>query len=118
MDNNLGNKDIMAANIKRYLSNRGLTMRDLSAAIDVPYTTVCAWCKAETYPRIDKIQRMADYFCIEKADLVEPQSLRQTAQYYYNLIQRNEKVDELLDIVDGMDKDDIEFLIETARRIR
>ncbi len=118
MDNSLGNKEIMAVNIRRYLEINGITMHDLSIQIDVPYTTVCAWCKAETYPRIDKIQRMADYFNIEKADLVEPQAIRQVAQYYYRIIRRNPKAGELLEVLDGLDPDDIEFLIDSARRLR
>lgn len=70
----LGNKAIMAENIKRYLSIKSMTMKDLSYAIDVPYTTVCAWCKAETYPRIDKIEKMANLFGITKSELVEEYS--------------------------------------------
>ena len=69
--NALGNKEIMAANIMRYLSLRGMTKKDLSREIGEPYTTVCAWCKAETYPRIDKIEKMATLFGINKCDLVE-----------------------------------------------
>jgi len=67
----LGNKAVMAENIKRFLDKRGMTMKALSHAIDVPYTTVCAWCKGVYYPRIDKIEKMANLFGISKADLVE-----------------------------------------------
>lgn len=67
----LGNKEIMAFNIKRLLEKHSMTMKDLSTELNIPYTTVCAWCKAETYPRIDKIEMMANFFGINKADLVE-----------------------------------------------
>ena len=67
----LGNKKIMAENISRYLARRGMNMKDLSRALDVPYTTVCSWCNAESYPRIDKIEKMANLFGINKSDLVE-----------------------------------------------
>ena len=61
----------MAENIKRYLERKSMSMKDLSAAIDVPYTTVRSWCEAENYPRIDKIEKMANLFGVSKADLVE-----------------------------------------------
>ena len=67
----LGNKAVMAENIKRYLSIKGMTAKALSRAIDVPYTTVCGWVNGNFYPRIDKIEKMANLFGISKADLVE-----------------------------------------------
>ena len=42
----IGNKKVMAANIKRYMSEKGITAKDLSKALDVPYTTVLSWIKA------------------------------------------------------------------------
>lgn len=71
MKNNLGNKETMAVNIRRYLKLKGKTMRQLSEAIEVPYNTVNDWCNATAYPRIDKIERMANFFGCSKADLVE-----------------------------------------------
>ena len=67
----LGNKAIIAENIKRQLHRRGMTAKDLSRQLDVPYTTVCAWVNGVYYPRIDKIEMMANLFGINKADLVE-----------------------------------------------
>lgn len=47
MKNNLGNKETMAKNIRRYLDKRGKSMRDLSEAIGVPYNTVNDWCNMQ-----------------------------------------------------------------------
>lgn len=73
MQNNLGNKTTMAHNIQRYMSINGMERKDLAECIGVPYTTVCDWINAKTYPRIDKIEKMAQVFGISKADLVEEQ---------------------------------------------
>lgn len=67
----LGNKTVMAANIKRYMKEKGVNAKELSRALEVPYTTVLSWLKAEYYPRIDKIERMSEYFGILKSDLIE-----------------------------------------------
>lgn len=67
----LGNKKIMAKNIAYYLKLHGKTRMDLSNDLHIPYTTVTDWLKAKTYPRIDRIELMANYFGIEKSDLVE-----------------------------------------------
>lgn len=74
MNNNLGNKETMAKNIKKYLHQLDKTPTDLSNAIGIPITTISNWLHANTYPRIDKIELMADYFHCTKADLVEEES--------------------------------------------
>lgn len=68
---NLGNKEIMAQNILFYMARDKKTRADMCAALDVPYTTFTDWVKGNAYPRIDKIEAMANYFGIAKADLVE-----------------------------------------------
>ena len=47
--------------------NRSDVCRDL----DIPYSTFTDWCNANIYPRIDKIEMLANYFDIKKSDLVE-----------------------------------------------
>lgn len=68
---NLGNKEIMAANIKYYLYINGLSQSDLCRTLGIKINTFSDWVNAKTYPRIDKIELMANYFGIEKSDLVE-----------------------------------------------
>ena len=67
----LGNKPVMAANIKHYMKEKDINAKELSKAIAVPYTTVLSWLKAEYYPRIDKIEKMSEYFGCLKSDLIE-----------------------------------------------
>ena len=43
-------------------------------ALGVKYTTFTDWVNANSYPRIDKIEMMANFFGIEKSDLVEDRS--------------------------------------------
>ena len=44
---------------------------ELSKICEVPYSTVSSWLQSDRYPRIDKIQQLADYFSIDKSDLIE-----------------------------------------------
>lgn len=67
----LGNKKIMGGNIQAYMDKHGLSRKDFAKAIKEPYSSVTDWINGKSYPRIDKIQKMADFFGIEKADLVE-----------------------------------------------
>ena len=71
---NLGNKEIMAKNIRHYMEKYNKTRQDMCDALGVKYTTFTDWVKGNSYPRIDKIELMANYFGISKADLVEDRS--------------------------------------------
>lgn len=72
----LENKQVMAKNIRFYMEKNGLNATDLALELDFKYSTVLDWLKANTYPRIDKIEMMANYFKIEKSDLVEDKSTK------------------------------------------
>ena len=82
MSNNLGNKEIMARNIRFYMDKYQKSRNDMCEALGVKYTTFTDWVKGNSYPRIDKIELMANYFGITKADLVEEHS---TVTNLYNL---------------------------------
>lgn len=71
MANNLGNKKTMAENIKYYMDKNNKTRKDMCEALGISYMTFSDWVNAKTYPIIDKIEMMADYFGIKKKDLVE-----------------------------------------------
>lgn len=71
MENSLGNKEVMARNIRHYMELNNVTRIELCSALGVKYTTFSDWINARTYPRIDKIELMARYFGITKADLFE-----------------------------------------------
>lgn len=72
--NNLGNKQIMAKNIRRYMEQNRVTQTDVCNTLGIPMPTLSDWINAKTYPRIDKIEMLANYFGITKADLVEEEA--------------------------------------------
>ena len=67
----LGNKEIFARNLRHYLTVNGKTQREVSRAIGVTTGNFSDWLSCRSYPRMDKIQAVADYFGIRKSDLVE-----------------------------------------------
>lgn len=77
----LGNKKVMGLNIQRHLDEIGISRRDFAKAIGVPYSSLTDWINGRTYPRIDKIEKMAQYFGVQKSDLVESQTDSNTVYY-------------------------------------
>lgn len=67
----LGNREVMAANIKYFMTLHGKTRKQMCEDLGFAYSTFSDWVNGKKYPRIDKIEMMANYFNISKADLVE-----------------------------------------------
>lgn len=68
---NLGNKEVMAKNLKYFMEKSGKTQKELCEIVGVSTSTFNDWVKAKKYPRIDKIELLASYFKILKSDLIE-----------------------------------------------
>ena len=45
--------------------------KEVAEAVKISTSTFCDWTKGRAYPRMDKVQALADYFGIQKSDLVE-----------------------------------------------
>lgn len=67
----LGNKEIFSKNLKYYMTINNKTRNDICRDLDFKYTTFTDWYNGNIYPRIDKIEMLANYFRIEKSDLIE-----------------------------------------------
>ena len=65
------NKEIFANNLSFYMEKKGVDRNTLCADLNLKYTTVRDWLKGITYPRIGKIELLANYFNINKSDLIE-----------------------------------------------
>ena len=119
----LGNKRIMGENIQRYMDRDGLDRRTFAKAIGVPYSSLTDWINGKSYPRIDKIETMANYFGIAKADLVEEH--HDEGQDYYldpesreaaEFLHRNPEYKVLFDATRKVKPEDIDFVREMIDR--
>lgn len=68
---NLGNKEIFAKNLAYYVKRSGKDQRVIAEDIGVAPSTFNEWIKGKKYPRIDKIEILANYFGILKSSLIE-----------------------------------------------
>ena len=68
---NIGNKEVFARNLSYYLRLCGRDQKEVAEAVGVAPSTFNEWVKGKKYPRIDKIELLANYFGILKSDLIE-----------------------------------------------
>ena len=122
----LGNKEIMAKNIRYHLDKSGKTRTEICNDLGISYSTFSDWINGNTYPRIDKIEIMANYFGIEKADLVEDGTKKQEQNYYLNdetrkiaqEIYDNKDLRILFDASRKAAPEDLKFIVEMAKRFK
>ena len=107
------NKRIMANNIKRYMEKKGVTNQQLCDALDFKYTTFMDWIKGVTYPRIGKVEAMANYFGCEKSDLIEEKE--KSTEQDDGL--SKEKL-ELIESIKKLPEDKIQLLLQVAKSIK
>jgi len=64
-------KEVFAKNLRYYMERAGITQKELAEIAGVSAPTMNEYLSAKKYPRIDKIERMANHFHILKSDLIE-----------------------------------------------
>lgn len=108
----IGNKQIFAKNLVYYIERSGRSQKEIAEVVGVAASTFNDWCKAKKYPRIDKIEILANFFGIQKSDLIEEKMTDEKEkdnETIVDLIVRMRTDDSFLSLVDALAKDK-EFL--------
>ena len=64
-------KIIFSKNLNRLMNENSKTQSDIINDLGIKQTTLSDWINAKKYPRIDKIEMLANYFRVQKSDLIE-----------------------------------------------
>lgn len=67
----IGNKIVFSRNLRELMKQKGKDRNQVCADLGFKYTTFTDWYNGNKYPRIDKIEMLADYFGVLKSDLIE-----------------------------------------------
>ena len=55
-------KEVFSRNLRRYMKRSGKNQKELANIIGVSPTAFNRWLNCDLYPRIDKIEKIAEYF--------------------------------------------------------
>lgn len=64
-------KEVLSRNLKKYMAISRRTQKEMAEIAGVSEAAFSDWVNGRKYPRIDKIQKMADALGILKSDLIE-----------------------------------------------
>ena len=71
----MDNKSIFAKNLNSQLALNNKTRQEVCDALGFNYHTFSDWAIGRKYPRMDKVEALANYFGIQKSDLIEEKKL-------------------------------------------
>lgn len=83
------NNVIFSENLSYYMKQKGIDRSRLCEELGLKYSTVSEWIAAKKYPRMDKIELLANYFGINKSDLIEAHSKTDSLS---NLMQKYDNI--------------------------
>lgn len=67
----MNTRDIFKQNLNYFINRSGKNKKVISEEMGIPYTTLVEWANGKKFPRADGIERLANYFGIQKSDLLE-----------------------------------------------
>lgn len=73
----LKNKEIFSQNLRSLMDKNNKDRNQICDDLGLKYTTFTDWVNGKKYPRIDKIELLANYFKVRKSDLIEDQSQKE-----------------------------------------
>lgn len=71
MKDKMSEKEIFSNNLRFLIKQKRLNYKEFAAAIDTKYTTVLDWVKGRNFPRIEKLEVIANYFRVPKSKLLD-----------------------------------------------
>lgn len=100
-------KDVFAKNLKYYMERSGKNQKEMAAVVGVSAPTFNEWLKGKKFPRIDKIEKLSQYFGILKSDLIEDKTPEHREMQKKNdgltdIVVRMRTDDEFLSIIEGI----------------
>lgn len=105
----LGNRKTFAENLTAYIERSGKTKKEIADDLDFPYSTFNEWTTGKKYPRMKNIEILANYFRIQKSDLIERKTEADIKEIEQNdatvlLTARLRTDEEFFSVVERLDK--------------
>lgn len=75
-------REVFARNLNQYMKSRGVEQADIVMALGITASTVSDWVRGKKYPRVDAMQRLADFFGILLSDLTKEDTLENKREGY------------------------------------
>lgn len=111
-------RDIFVKNLRYLMEAKGVSQADICRELNVSSATVSNWFTGLKYPRIDKMQRLADMLGVRYSTLTTEHGLQDYEdQIRLEALHQNPRLGLLFDHSRKMSSDDVDFMLQIAERI-
>lgn len=122
-DNGDVNKKIFVKNLNYYMTINNKKQADLVTELGLKTSTVSDWVNGKKYPRVDKMQLLADYFGILKSDLTEEHDTSKLTddielQEYLEELKNRSEMRMLFSLAKGATKEDVEKAVKIIEALK
>ena len=62
-------RDVFVKNLKKYMASKDVSQSDIVVALGLTASTVSDWVKGRNYPRVDAMQKLAEFLDVKISDL-------------------------------------------------
>ena len=111
-------REIFVRNLRYFMDMKGITQADICRELEVSSATVSDWCTGKKYPRVDKLQRLADLLNVRFSSLTTEGGLQDYEdQIRLEALHQDPRLGLLFDRSRKMSHEDVEFMLQMADRI-
>lgn len=115
---------IFQKNLNRYLEETNSTQAELATFLGVSNTTVNKWVRGYGAPRMDKVDKICEFFGIRRSDLLEEKS-KSNGGYYddpevaeiANRIHKDPKLRILMSANSNLSQEDLQIVIDLTKNL-
>ena len=111
-------REIFIKNLRYIMEKKGITQADICRELKIPSATISNWCTGQRYPRIDKMQQLADLLGVTYSTLTTETGLQDYEdQQRLEALHQDPRLGLLFDRSRKMSREDVEFMLQMADRI-
>lgn len=92
-------RKIFAENLNRLMQKNQKSQGDIVADLKIKQTTLSDWINGKNFPRIDKIELLANYFGVQKSDLIEKYDPDRTNLPLEEYVKLNKKLPNVMQVL-------------------
>lgn len=78
MDKSL--RTVFVNNFREILSRKKISQKDVADSLNIPFTTISTWANGKSYPRIDRMELLAEFLGVSRIELMYDKN--EQSKYY------------------------------------
>ena len=105
---------IFARNLNTCLKCVGKSQKEVADKLGISVSTFSSWCTGAKMPRMDKIELLANYFGVQKSDLIEDKTVKEQTELeeYLEYLRTRPEMKMLFSLTKGASKEDVEKAVK------